>query len=124
MIATNGLVLLLEADELSADALATLLGDWGYDCLHGSRIEELLPQAKSEILAIISDYSLSGAVVHAADRGVSVPALLLAGSLSGHAERAARAAGQSFIEKPARPERVKAWLDQLVVDVPGQASLA
>lgn len=112
------LVLVLEEDARSADALATLLADWGYDCLHGRNVSDMLPKARhSEVFAIISDYRLSEGVSHAADSGVVAPALLLAGSVSGHAERQARAAGHSCIAKPAHPESLKAWLDQLTVDV-------
>ena len=112
------LVLVLEEDARSADALATLLADWGYDCLHGRDVADMLPQVRrSDVFAIISDYRLSEGVSHAANSGVVAPALLLAGSVSGHAERQARAAGHSCLAKPARPESLKAWLDQLTVDV-------
>jgi DNA-binding NtrC family response regulator len=119
-----GLVIVLEDDRQSAEALALLLGDWGYECLHGEALDEVLPlvrQRAGEIRAVISDYHLHGGTtgIEAARAieaaGVAAPILLLTGTLRGAARRAAGAAGYRFMEKPVAPERLKAWLDRLGV---------
>jgi DNA-binding NtrC family response regulator len=121
---TAGLVIVLEDDRRSAEALALLLGDWGYECLHGEALDEVLPFIRlraGEIRAVISDYHLRGGTtgIEAARTieasGVAAPVLLLTGTLRGGARQAASAAGYRFMEKPVAPERLKAWLDRLGV---------
>ena len=117
-----GLVIVLEDDPRSAEALALLLGDWGYECLHGKALDEVLPLVRpraAEIRAVISDYHLHGGTtgIEAAKaieaNGVTAPVLLLTGTLRGAARQTASAAGYRFMEKPVAPERLKTWLDGL-----------
>lgn len=121
--AMSPLVVLLEDDPRSANALMTLLGDWGFECLHGESVEQALPLLRDragEVRAIISDFHLADGTtgVDAARRlaaaGVVAPTLLLTGTLRGSARRAASAAGHRFLEKPAPPETLRRWLDEAV----------
>jgi DNA-binding NtrC family response regulator len=125
--AKSPLVLILEDDVRSADALAMLLADWGYECLQGETLEAVLPIVRDragEFRAVISDYHLASGTtgVDAAKAmkalGVAAPVLLLTGTLRGQARRTAADAGYRFMEKPAPPEHLKAWLQQVVVDLP------
>lgn len=119
----SGLVVVLEDDRTAADALVVLLADWGYDCLLGAAVDEVLPALDGragDVRAVLSDYHLQDgstgieALARLAGSGVSAPALLLTGTLRGAARRSAAAAGHQFMEKPASPERLKAWLAQAV----------
>jgi DNA-binding NtrC family response regulator len=121
--AKTGLVLLLEDDWRSAEALALLLDDWGYECVHGPSFEAVLPAVREragEVRAVISDYHLQDgatgieAARRTAEHGVAAPVLLLTGTLRGAARQAAGMAGYRFMEKPVAPERLKAWLDEAV----------
>lgn len=116
------LVLLLEDDRRSAEALAMLLDDWGYECVHGPSFETAfrgVSERTGEVRAVISDYHLQdGATgIEAAqltvENGIAAPILLLTGTLRGAARQAAGLAGYRFMEKPVAPERLKAWLDEV-----------
>lgn len=114
------LVLLLEDDPGAAEALAALLADWGYDCVHGDSFAAVAPQVApraGEVRAIISDFNLQGgtgieAIAGLAALGVEAPTLILTGTLAGQARRQAAAAGHQFMEKPAAPKRLQAWLER------------
>ncbi|HYG25992.1 MAG TPA: response regulator [Caulobacteraceae bacterium] len=117
----SSLVLLLEDDWRSAEALALLLDDWGYECVHGPSLDvafAAVRERSGEVRAVISDYHLQGgatgieAAQAAAGHGIAAPVLLLTGTLRGGARRAAEAAGYRFMEKPVAPARLKAWLDE------------
>lgn len=121
--AKAGLVLLLEDDRRSAEALAMLLDDWGYECIHGPSFEAALPAVRDragEVRAVISDYHLQGgetgieAARMTAEHGIVAPVLLLTGTLRGAARRAAGSAGYRFMEKPVAPGALKAWLDEVL----------
>jgi DNA-binding response OmpR family regulator len=112
-------VVLLEDDPLAADALRRLLADWGFECLHGAELGEVLPQMEAragEVRAIISDYHLQdGATgveaLHAAEaHGVSAQGLILTASLGQRMRAVAREAGYPAMEKPVAPDRLRAWL--------------
>lgn len=116
------LVVVLEDDPASADALARLLGDWGCECVHGDAFEavaDLVAPRADQVRAIISDYHLKGetngieAVAALMGLGVAAPAVILTGTLRGEARRAVSAAGLPFIEKPVAPKRLKAWLERV-----------
>lgn len=116
------LVLVLEDDPGAAGALAALLSDWGYDCVHGDSLEAVAPvvaQRSTEVRAIISDFDLGGgatgieAIAALSALGVVAPALILTGTLAGEARRQAAAAGCHFMEKPAAPKRLHAWLERM-----------
>jgi DNA-binding NtrC family response regulator len=114
------LVLLLEDDRRSAEALALLLDDWGFECVHGPTFETAFTAVRdrvAEVRAVISDYHLQDgetgvqAVRLAVEQGIAAPVLLLTGTLHGAARQAAGMAGYRFMEKPVAPARLKAWLD-------------
>jgi DNA-binding NtrC family response regulator len=118
---SNRLVLLLEDDRRSADAMTLLIRDWGYDCLWGGSLAEVAPELRTragEVVAVITDFHLAAgetgteAAAAAAGLGVLAPVLLLTGSLRGRARRAAAQAGYECLEKPAAPARLRAWLDR------------
>lgn len=119
--ARSALVVLLEDDPRSADALQTLLSDWGFECLRGETLGQILPALRDragEVRALISDYHLpDGATgVEAAQAleaiGIAPPTLLLTGTLRGSARRIAAAAGYVFMDKPASADRLRRWLHQ------------
>jgi DNA-binding response OmpR family regulator len=113
------LVVLLEDDLLSADALRLILTDWGFECLAGAALAEVLPQIEGradEVRAIISNDNLQDgatgleALVAACAHGVSAQGLLLIAGLGGRTRAMARAAGYRAMEKPVTPETLRAWL--------------
>ena len=115
------LVLVLEDDPGAAEALAALLADWGYDCVYGENLEavaDVVASRAGEVRAIIADYQLHGggagldAAAALAHLGVAAPTLILTGTLAGQARRQAAAAGFQFMEKPAAPRRLQAWLER------------
>ena len=112
------LVLLLEDYEPAAEAMAMLLEDWGYECLHAGTVEALLPALPSragQVRAVVCDYHLDGgttgldALAALARAGVSVPALLLTGS-SGALAQPARNLGYKLAEKPVDSEWLRRWI--------------
>jgi DNA-binding NtrC family response regulator len=124
-VRTGKLVLVLEDDPGSAEALKILIEDWGFECAHGACFGELLPTIEAradDVCAILSDFHLQGgetgleAIQQAAKAGVSAPVLLMTGTLRGKARRDAAAAGHRFMEKPVAPDRLRAWLTQVLVD--------
>ena len=114
------LVIVLEADPACADALAMLLADWGYECVLGDRLAVVADAAsrrKAEARAIICDEHLGAesgleAVDGLLQLGVAAPVLILAGGLRAQARRIAAACGGAVLDKPAPPQRLKAWLEQ------------
>jgi DNA-binding NtrC family response regulator len=109
------LVVLLEDDPLAADAMRRLLVDWGFECLHGAALSEVLPKLAAraaEVRAIISDDRLQDGAsgveaLHAAQaNGIGAQGLILTASLGGRV----RAAGYPAMEKPVAPDRLRAWL--------------
>jgi DNA-binding response OmpR family regulator len=113
------LVIVLEDDPLVADALCLLLHDWGFECLHGAALGEILPQLAAragEVRAIISDDHLrDGATgldaLRAAEaQGVAARSLLLTASLGRRIRAVGAAAGYPSMEKPVEPQKLRAWL--------------
>jgi DNA-binding NtrC family response regulator len=121
MCEARPLVLLLEDDSAAAEALQLLLRDWGADVVHGLDAEQLFAAAgarTSGASMIITDFHLGADV-----NGVSLArqlrkiapgarVLVLSGSVSGEAQRAATDAGYAFMHKPAPPRAIIDWLEQ------------
>ncbi len=115
------LILLLEDDAAAAEALQLVLRDWGADVVHGLDAEQVFSAAgarASGASMIITDFHLGAEV-----NGVSLArqlreiapgarVLVLSGSVSGEAQRAATDAGYAFIRKPALPRTIIDWLEQ------------
>jgi DNA-binding response OmpR family regulator len=115
------LILLLEDDAPSAEALGLVLRDWGADVVHCPDPDDALTAAGAppeRVGVIITDFHLG-----AKKNGVSVAktlnkrapqahVLILSGSLSNDAERAAAEAGYAFMPKPAQADDIIAWIEE------------
>jgi DNA-binding NtrC family response regulator len=120
MVDERPLIFLLEDDRAAADALQLVLRDWGADVVHGVNVGEVLsaggPRAHDASM-IITDFHLSdetnGVSLARELRGHAPHArvLVLSGSTSGEAQRAADDAGYAFMRKPAAPKDIIAWLE-------------
>jgi DNA-binding NtrC family response regulator len=118
------LILLLEDDHASAEAMQLILRDWGADVVHGADAEDVASNAgarASKADIIITDFHLSVAnVVSAAQklrkRAPRARVLVLSGSLSNDAKQAAKGAGYAFMRKPAPSRDIIAWLERELVD--------
>lgn len=115
------LIFLLEDDRAAADALTLVLRDWGADVVHGVNVGEVLSICGAHAgraAIIITDFHLGGAtngVALAQELNTHAPqarVLVLSGSTSSEAHRAANEAGFAFLQKPARPQDIIAWLDR------------
>ena len=121
MSAARPLVVIIEDDKHSADALALILTDWGADVVHGASPKEALEALGSRADAvgwIITDFhlgpgpdgvSLLPTLARAAPRA---RILVLSGSSHGRANSAAARAGLELMRKPARAEAIVAWLER------------
>lgn len=114
------LILLLEDDLSSAEAMQLVLRDWGADVVHGAGAEDIVSVAGARATSaamIITDFHLpDGNGVAAAQqlrrRAPRARVLVLSGSLSNDAKHAAKSAGYTFMRKPAPPREIIAWLEQ------------
>lgn len=114
------LVLLLEDDRASAEAMQIILRDWGAEVVHGADIAHISSAAGARTTRaniIITDFHLPGADgVSAAqqlrERAPQAQVLVLSGSLNNDARRAAKSAGYAFLPKPAPPGDIIAWLNR------------
>ncbi len=120
MKSSRPLILLLEDDNASAEAMQIVLRDWGADVVHGADIDDVSSAAgnrASQANIIITDFHLPVADgVSAAERlckdAPNAQVLVLSGSLSNDAKKAAKRAGYTFMSKPAPPREIIAWLNQ------------
>lgn len=114
------LILLLEDDSASAEAMQLVLRDWGADVVHGADAEDVVFSAEgraSKASIIITDFHLpAGNGVSAAQRlrkrAPRARVLVLSGSLTNDAKLAAKDAGYAFMRKPAPPRDIIAWLER------------
>jgi DNA-binding NtrC family response regulator len=115
------LVVVIEDDLASAEALVMLLRDWGGEAHHfGSATAAaagLGPRIR-DVIAIISDYHL-GAGLDAIQGAHALKAqaprariLMMSGSFHGKSANASEIAGLPLIQKPADATKILAWLDQ------------
>lgn len=120
MRAKRPLILLLEDDAPSAEAMQLVLRDWGADVVHGANARNVASAAGSRAasaLVIIADFNLPAANGVAAakqlrKRAPGARVLVLSGSLSNDARRAAKGAGYAFLPKPASTRDIIAWLER------------
>ena len=113
------LIFLLEDDRAAADALELVLRDWGAEVVHGVNVGDVLAACgRRDASMIITDFHLSDKT-----NGVSIArelryhapqarVLVLSGSTSGEAQRAANDAGYAFMRKPASPKDIIDWLER------------
>lgn len=121
MCQARPLILLLEDDAAAADALQLVLRDWGADVVHGLDAVKVIDAAgprASGASMIITDFHL-GADANGVslaqqlrDQAPTARVLVLSGSLSGEAKRAATDAGYAFMRKPAPPRDIIDWLER------------
>ncbi len=120
MTANKPLVVVIEDDLTSAEALAMVLRDWGGEPAHFLCAEdaatELGPRV-AEIDFIITDYHIGpGIDAVAGARALQTQAtrariLVLSGSFHGRAAMASEIAGLPLIHKPADAASILAWLE-------------
>ncbi|MGD9967362.1 MAG: response regulator transcription factor [Hyphomonadaceae bacterium] len=115
------MILLLEDDAAAAEALQLVLRDWGADVVHGLDAGQVFAAAGARAKnasMIITDFHLgpvANGVSLAQQLRETAPdarVLVLSGSVSGEAQRAAREAGYAFMRKPAPPNAIIDWLEQ------------
>lgn len=120
MQSTRPLILLLEDDSASAEAMKIVLHDWGADVVHGADAEDVASAAgsrTSSARAIITDFHLPvadgvSAARQLRKRAPDARVLVISGSLSNDARRAAKGAGYAFMPKPTPTRDIIAWLER------------
>ncbi|MFT3729315.1 MAG: response regulator [Terricaulis sp.] len=121
MVQQSRLVAVIEDEPTSAEALTLVLRDWGAEVAvgaHANDIAEQLGPRMSEVGWIITDSNLGDGRdgVTLVDRiTAAAPAarvLILSGDLNQHAAANAAKAGFEVMDKPARPDKIVAWLER------------
>lgn len=113
------LVLLIEDDAASAEALELVLRDWGADVVHGIDADLVCAAAGAracQASLIITDFELGprgdGVSVAQKLRDSAPNARVLVLSGNGEARRAANDAGYAFMPKPTRARSIIDWIEQ------------
>lgn len=114
------LILLIEDDRASADAMELVLRDWGADVVHGERSEDIANAAGADAQRasmIIADFNLPltdgvKAATVLRKRAPKARVLVMSGSANKDALRAAKGAGFAFMPKPTPPRELIAWLER------------
>lgn len=115
------LVIIIEDDPASAEALALILRDWGAEVLHGvatAPIQASLAGRDGEVRWIITDFHLgegADGVTVVRELTAKTPnarVLVLTGSFQGRAGAVARDAGFEVMEKPALAKKIVDWLER------------
>lgn len=120
MTAQRPLILLLEDDIASAEAMQLVLRDWGAEVVHGADAADIVSNAGAHTAnarIIITDFHLPAtngvsAAKQLRKRAPQARVLVLSGSLSNDAKHAAKDAGYAFMRKPTPSRDIIAWLDQ------------
>ena len=119
-MAIRPLILLLEDDSASAEAMQIVLRDWGAEVVYGIDADDVMSSAgesASRATIIITDFHLNAtdgvsAAKQLRKRAPQAQVLVLSGSLHNDAKRAAKGAGYTFMQKPAPPRDLIAWLER------------
>ncbi len=115
------LVLLIEDDAASAEALSLILRDWGAEVAHAAHagtLRDALAGRHAAVRYIIADFNLGAGrdgVSLAQDVAAAAPSsrvLVLSGCFNGSASAAAQQAGFDMMHKPARADAILAWLER------------
>lgn len=114
------LILLLEDDVASAEAMQLVLRDWGAEVVHGADAADIVSSAGAHTAnadIIITDFHLPetngvSAAQQLRKRAPKARVLVLSGSLNNDAKSAAKGAGYAFMRKPAPPRDIIAWLER------------
>lgn len=118
------IVVIIEDDPASAEALGFVLRDWGAEVVHGTDYESIsrtLGSRLHHVHAIIADFQLGdgsdGVALSQNLRRTARQArvLVLSGSFRGQAILAATLAGFEFLPKPTRAGDIITWLDRACV---------
>ena len=119
MRAKRPLILLLEDDVPSAEAMQLVLRDWGADVVYGANARGVARCWPTHCFAhvIIADFNLPAvngvaAAKQLRKRAPGARVLVLSGSLSNDARRAAKGAGYAFLPKPTSTRDIIAWLER------------
>lgn len=121
MGANKPLVLIIEDDPSSAEALAFILRDWGADVVHGTdnaAVMAAIGPRLADLRWIITDFNLGNeldgvTLVQRLKQSAPVArVLVLSGSFHGRASAAAEKAGFELMQKPARADAIVAWLER------------
>ena len=122
----RGLVaMVLEDDHLSREALASLLGGWGFEVRSADSLavalQSIEDQGPPDVL--VSDYRLAEWVngIDAvrqlrAAANLPIPACLVSGTSTPAMVQAARDVGLTLLQKPVRPAKLRALLRRLVLE--------
>lgn len=117
---TSPIVVVMEDDPQSAEALALVLSDWGAEPVVGDRPGPVLRQLGAragEISCIIADYHLGGdftgieAIRALSEHAPEARVLVLTGAFDNPSQARSSAAGHDVIFKPARADAIVAWLE-------------
>lgn len=121
MPSTKPLILVLEDDEASAEALSMILTDWGAEVVHAMNADAVSGAVGArlpDIRFIIADYNLGSGpdgvtlVQRLRQLTPQVRILVLSGSFHGRALDQAMGAGLEVMQKPAHAETILAWLER------------
>lgn len=114
------IVVVIEDDLASADALRLILADWGAEVVFATTapaaFEQLGPRART-VKWIITDFNLGQPLDGVAALCPLLPntdgarVLVLSGSFAGRAAKAAAAAGFDSMAKPANAQEIVTWLE-------------
>jgi|CXWL01.1.fsa_nt_gi ActR/RegA family two-component response regulator len=119
--AANPLVVIIEDDDASAEALSFVLRDWGADVVRGQDADAVLSQlgpAADRVDYIITDFNLGPGPNGVALTQSLIPhaprarVLVLTGSFQGRAASVAAKAGFELMYKPAQAHDIIAWLQR------------
>lgn len=115
------IVAVIEDEPTSAEALALILRDWGAEVAVGADPNDIADQLGprvSEIGWIITDLDLGtgpdglARVGRIASSAPEARVLVLSGALDRRSAVAASKAGFEVMDKPARPDKIVAWLER------------
>jgi DNA-binding NtrC family response regulator len=115
------LVLVIEDDAASGEALALILRDWGADVVIGASEREIhsgVGARWGDLSHIITDFHLGAEpdgitlVRRLTQSAPQARVLVLSGSFQGRATAAAARAGFEVMNKPARAGAIVAWLER------------
>ena len=124
LASSSQLIVLIDDDALSRDAMGTLLQSWGYAVAgHASECEALVALGASDKTAdlIVADYRLANGKTGIAaiesvrsSLGVPIPAFLISGDMAPERLREVRALGYHLMHKPVSPMALRATLSQFL----------
>lgn len=119
--APRPLILIIEDDPQSGEALALILSDWGAEvlrCENGDTVDARMQGRWGELACIITDFHLGNGpdgitlVQRLSQLAPHARVLVLSGSFHGRATAVAARSGLEVMQKPARAEAIVAWLER------------